>query len=230
MATLKLAAVQAPEKSPFLEGLTPPELKAVLAEARQRRYRAGAVISYEGTPADYFFMLARGRARFSVLTPEGKKLLLMWLPEGEVFGIAAIQSQPSNYVVSTETLRDSTMLVWDRATIRRLARRYPQLLGNLVDTSIRYLTFYVATHVALNSQTASQRVARILLRLAEGIGRPVSGGVELDITNEELAQAANVTHFTASRLLSKWQHEKALVKSRGKIILRSPGRLSLKVA
>jgi CRP-like cAMP-binding protein len=49
--------------------------------------------------------------------------------------------------------------------------------------------------------------------------------VELDVTNEELAQAANVTHFTASRLLSHWQGQGALVKSRGKILLLSPANL-----
>jgi len=230
MTTLKLAAAQVKMKSAFLEGLAPHEATAVLAEASHRRYRAGAVISYEGTPADYFFMLARGRARFSLLTPEGKKILLMWLPEGEVFGVAAMPSRSYNYIVSTETVRDSTILIWDKATIRRLARRYPQLMENLIDTSIQYLTFYAATHVALTSHTASQRVARILLHLAEGIGRPVFNGLELDITNEELAQAANVTQFTASRLLSEWQRKHALIKARGKIVLRSPAKLSLNVA
>jgi len=230
MATLKLATMQAAVKSPFLEGLAPQESNAVLSAASKRRYRAGAVVSYEGTPADYFFMLARGRARFSVLTPEGKKILLMWLPEGEVFGVAAMPSRAYNYIVSTEMVRDSTILIWDKATIRRLARRYPQLTENLIDTSIQYLTFYAATHVALSSHTASQRVARILRHLAEGIGRPVSSGLELDITNDELAQAANVTHFTTSRLLSDWQRKHALIKTRGKIILRSPARLSLNVA
>jgi CRP-like cAMP-binding protein len=51
--------------------------------------------------------------------------------------------------------------------------------------------------------------------------------VELDVTNEELAQAANVTHFTASRLLNHWQRQGALVKTRGKILLRSPEKLLL---
>jgi CRP-like cAMP-binding protein len=51
--------------------------------------------------------------------------------------------------------------------------------------------------------------------------------MELDVTNEELAQAANVTHFTASRLISHWQKQGALVKTRGKILLRSPEKLIL---
>jgi CRP-like cAMP-binding protein len=53
--------------------------------------------------------------------------------------------------------------------------------------------------------------------------------IEFDVTNEELASAANITPFTASRLLSKWQTSRAVVKRRGKILLRSPERLLLRV-
>jgi CRP-like cAMP-binding protein len=50
---------------------------------------------------------------------------------------------------------------------------------------------------------------------------------QVNVTNEELASAENVTIFTASRLLSEWQRNGAIVKSRGNILLRSPERLLL---
>jgi CRP-like cAMP-binding protein len=170
-------------------------------------------------------VLAKGRARFFLLTPEGRKIVLMWLPVGEVVGGAALQSRPSDYIVSTETVKDSTILVWDKPAIRRLAIRYPRLLDNALNMAAEYFTFYVATHVALTCHTAPQRLAAILVNLAQGVGHKVPTGVELDVTNEELAQAANVTHFTASRLLSHWQGQGTLVKSRGKILLLSPASL-----
>jgi CRP-like cAMP-binding protein len=60
------------------------------------------------------------------------------------------------------------------------------------------------------------------------IGQEAPGGVALQITNEELANAANVTAFTASRLMSQWRRDRALVKRRGKVLLRSPERLFLR--
>ena len=63
---------------------------------------------------------------------------------------------------------------------------------------------------------------------ARTIGRKTPDGIELQITNEELANAANITPFTASRLMSKWQRDRALVKRRGKVLLRSPERLFLR--
>jgi CRP-like cAMP-binding protein len=64
-----------------------------------------------------------------------------------------------------------------------------------------------------------------LANLSAGIGQKVQGGVELDIRNEELANEAHISLFTASRLLSAWQRQGILEKRRGKILLRFPSRL-----
>lgn len=217
-------------KSPFLDGLARSEVNAVLAAARYLQYPAGAVVAVQGTPASSMFLLLKGRARFFILTPRGNKILLLWLPEGEIFGVSAILSQPFDYIVSTETLIESTILVWDRPAIRELAMRYPRLLDNALLAAREYLTFYVAAHIAFTSHNAKQRLAGILLHLSQGIGRAVSRGIELDVTNEELAQAANVTPFTASRLISAWQKKGVLIKARGKVVLLSPAKLLLPAA
>lgn len=214
-------------KSPFFEGLAPRELSDVLSSARECHYPAATIVTSQGMPANSLYVLVKGRARFFVLTPKGQKIVLMWLPVGEIIGGSTLQSRPSDYIASTETVKDSTILVWDRPTIRRLALRYPRLLDNALITATEFLSFYVATHVALTSHTASQRLAAILVNLVYGVGQKVPTGVELDVTNEELAQAANVTHFTASRLLNRWQRKGALVKTRGKILVRSPENLLL---
>jgi CRP-like cAMP-binding protein len=226
----QLAALRPRIKSPFLVGLAPRDLDEVLATARECRFLAGTVLASQGTPANSLFLLVSGRARFFLLTPDGHKIVLMWLPAGEVIGGAAMQSRLSDYIVSTETVKDCSILVWDRPAIRRLAIRYPRLLENALDMAAEFLTFYVATHVALTCHTAPQRLAAILVNLAQGIGHKAPKGVELDVTNEELAQAANVTHFTASRLISQWQRQGVLVKTRGKILLRSPEKLFLSAA
>jgi len=226
----QLASLRSRIRSPFLDGLAQHELNEVLGAARECHFRTGAVIASQGTPANTMFLLVSGRARFFILTPDGHKIVLMWLPVGEVIGGAALQSRPSDYIVNTETVKDSTFLVWDRPGIRRLATRYPRLLDNALNMAAEYFAFYVATHVALTCHTAPQRLAAILVNLAQGIGHKAPKGVELDVTNEELAQAANVTHFTASRLISQWQKQGVLVKTRGKILLRSPERLFLSAA
>ena len=137
---------------------------------------------------------------------------------------------PSPYLVSTEMVRDGLVLVWDSVTIRELVTRYPRLAVNALSTASEYLALCIATHVAMTCHDARERLAEVLVNLTRGIGQEVPGGVELDVTNEELADAANITPFTASRILSDWQRNGAVVKSRGKILLRFPQRLFLHAA
>ena len=105
--------------------------------------------------------------------------------------------------------------------------RYPRLQENALSIASDYLAWFHASHMALVSHTARQRLARVLTSLAQGIGHKVPGGVEIHIKNEELANAANVTTFTASRLLSEWRRNGAVSKDRGSIVLHAPQRLLL---
>jgi CRP-like cAMP-binding protein len=224
-----IATVPAGLKLRFFDGLAPRELETVRAAATERRFLASSVITNQGNPADNLSLLTAGRARYFFLTPEGQKILLLWLTPGEIIGGAALFTRTCPYLLSCEAVKDSTVLEWDRVTIRRLAAQFPRLMENALLLASDYLSWYLADHVALTCQTARQRLAQVLVCLAGVIGQKVAGGVEFDVTNEDLASAANITPFTASRLLSEWQRNRAVVKRRGKIVLRSPERLLLNV-
>jgi CRP-like cAMP-binding protein len=188
--------------SRFLEGLAKPERKSILAAATLQRFDANSVVTNQGQPADHLFLLTKGRARFFSITEEGKKLILIWLPPGEIFGGRSLLPVPSSYLASTEAVKESCALMWDRNTIRDLATHYPRLLDNTLLIASEYLAVRQESYLSLTRHNARQRLVHVLTTIAPGIGRRVSGGVELDVTNEELANTANMTPFTASRLLS----------------------------
>ena len=221
--------VHAPSSIELLRGLGRRETDLILAAAKRRRFHAKSVMTYQGEPADHVLLLWKGRARYFFETPNGKKLILMWITPGNIFGGAALVSRPSTYIVSTETVQDSVVLIWDGPTIRALARRFTQLFKNALFLAADYISWYVAAHAALTSKTAQERLAHILLELAPSIGQKVAGGIELDVTNEELANSANITPYTTSRMVSEWQKSGAIRKHRGKILLRSPERFFLRV-
>jgi CRP/FNR family transcriptional regulator, nitrogen oxide reductase regulator len=227
MTASEVAAALRELKPRFLEGLAPPEIRTIAAAATLRRFLANSIVSNQGEPGEHLFLLLQGRARYFYLTNEGQKILLRWMPAGEVFGAAALLAKPRNYLVSTETVRNSLILVWNRASIRALALRHPLLLENALSMISDYVDASLAIQISMTCHTARQRLAHVLVNLASGIGHKVATGVELSVSNEDLANAANVTPFTASRLLSDWQRSGMLVKSRGKVLLRHPERLLL---
>jgi len=212
-------------ESPFLEGLCPGEIEHVLAAATRRQVHARTIITRQGEPANHLYMLVTGRARYFIDTNKGQKMLLMWIVPGGMIGSGAVTPKIVNYAASAEAVRDSTLLCWDRAVIRELMARYPRLLDNSLSIAAEYLTWSIETFVGLTSHTAPERLAHILLGLVRILGEPVNEGVELDVTNEELASGANVTLYTVSRLLSGWQRRGLVRKLRGRIIVRSPETL-----
>ena len=214
----------------FVDGLAVTDVRAVLSAATVRRLPAQRLIYEQGSHASEFFLLSKGRARYFSMTADGRKTLLHWIVPGDALGVAALLAESSLYRVSAETVQESSLLAWNRETMRALLDRYPRLSDNALVVASGYLDWYIAAHSALVSETARQRLASVLDRIADVMGGQVPGGVELQVTNEELASAANITLFTASRILNEWQTAGALTKRRGRIILHSPSRLFRHIA
>ena len=212
-------------KARLLQGLSTSERDAVIAPASYRHLSATSVVMDQGEPADRLFLLVTGSARYFFITPDGRKVGLLWLVPGDIFGVACLLSAPAQFIVSTEVTRKSGVLVWQRDAIRTLARQYPRLLENALSIASDYLVWYLATHLSLICHSARERLAHVVVSLARGIGQNCPDGICLDVTNEQLANTANITPFTVSRLLSEWQRNGSILKHRGKIVLSHPERL-----
>ena len=228
MPASRIAAGSTVRGSQFLTGLAPIERKEILAAATQRRYLANSIITNQGQPAEQIFLLTKGLVRYFFVTDDGRKLLFQWIGPGDLVGGRAILSIRSSYLASAEAVMDSNMWVWDRHSIRSLIARYPRLLENALLTASDYVDWHLMSHVGLACQSVRQRVAQVLTTLARTIGQETKAGVALHLTNEELANAANVTPYTVSRLISQWHRDRALVKRRGRVLLVSAERLHLR--
>lgn len=212
-------------ESRFLQGLTPAVRHAVLSAAIQRRVPAHTILTNQEDPAQYFFLLLSGLARHFFTSYDGSKQLLLWLRPGDIVGGMALLPTRALYLVSTELLSKGVVAVWERQDIRRLMSEYPILLENSVVIASDYLTWYVASHNALRCRDARQRLFHVLTSLASGLGRETPEGIELDVTNEELANTAGVSYFTVSRFLSQWQRKGVVSKKRGKLLIRDLTRM-----
>jgi CRP-like cAMP-binding protein len=211
--------------SRFLHGLTSSQQQAILAAASLCRYPIDTVVLKQGDLADRFLLLRTGSARIYFVTQEGRKVMLRWLSAGEILGGTALLADPCSYLVSTEMMKNSSAFVWRRETIRKFAIQHPALLDNSLPFAWDYMTWFIAAHTALIANSARERLAHVITSLANGIGYKTESGVQLEVTNEQLANTANITPFTTSRLLSEWQRSGAIRKLHGCIIVLAPNQL-----
>ena len=131
-----------------------------------------------------------------------------------------------NRVLTTvQALRAASVLVWERASTRALVSQIQRLRENAYAVAGDYFAHIADMLVVRASQTAQQRLAQMLTESARQIGIAGRDGIELVITNEQLAEMADVSPFTASRQMSEWHRKGILTTGRGRLLLRAPERL-----
>jgi CRP/FNR family transcriptional regulator, nitrogen oxide reductase regulator len=210
---------------PFLDGLKDEARVAVLSQARRQRFNFGCTIISGGDKATHLFLVNSGTAKYFRLSRTGEEVLLKLLATGDVFGLGTLLKSPWAYIGSAEATSECHVLVWAREPLRRLAVSYPQLAENALRIVLEHLRNFTDRHVGLVTQTAEQRLARTLLTLGQTNGSLRPTGVEVRATNAQLGALADVSHFTASRLLNVWQRKGTVQKHRGKVLIRAPESL-----
>ena len=211
--------------SRLLNGLNDQEVDTIISAATNKKFATGKVIFMVGESAKRLYLLQKGMVKFYRATSKGKEVLFDLLVPGDAFGLGTVLAKPIHYIGTAEALEGCDILVWDHASVRRLASAYPRITENTLNVALQYVELFVARQVSTVSSTAEERLAHTLTRLGIRSGRAQAGGVEVDIRNDHLASLADVSAFTVSRVLSKWARQGTIKKTRGKVLIRVPEKL-----
>lgn len=212
---------------PLFRGLDSAGLAAAAADARVVRAAAGRAFFREGEPARVFYVLDKGRAKFTQISAEGHEVILRVIGPGEPFGGVAAFVENATYPVTARAVEPAEAHAWDGARILALMHRFPTIAINAARMIAERHHELQRQHRELMTERVEQRIARALVRLADHAGRRVEGGVEIDfpLSRQDLAQMTGTTLFTVSRTLSGWQESGLITTGRRRIVIRQPHRL-----
>ncbi len=209
----------------LLAGLDLQAREIVVAEARRQEFAAGQILFRMGEPAQELFLLARGRVQFGRLASTGREVFLGVLVPCDVFGLGSLIAGYTGYIGTAKALEAGEALVWSREAIQRLAVEHGRLSWNALQIALGYVAQFAELHETTVSHNAEERLSAALTRLGSRVGSPSRLGLEVRVTNEQLASAANISTFTVSRLLKRWKRAGAVRKSRGAVHIISPEKL-----
>lgn len=209
---------------PLFRGLTDEGLAAAAAGARLVRVAAGRNFFREGEAASQFYVLRKGRVKFTQISPEGHEVILRVIGPGEPFGGVAVFTEKATYPVTARAVEPCEAHAWDGALVIALMRRFPVVAMNAAKMISDRLHELQRRHRELMTERVERRIARALLRLANDAGRRVEGGVEIDfpLSRQELAQMTGTTLFTVSRTLAGWEAAGLVATTRRRILIRQP--------
>jgi len=191
-------------KVPLFEGLGDEDLEAIGNVTVPRSFDKNQVIILAEEEGDALFIISTGQVKVSIVSEDGREVILSLLGEGAVFGeLALLDGKPrSANVVAT---RDTALYMVRRADFLQLLYRVPQIAVGLLAELASRLRRTDRKIEGLALLDVTSHISETLLQLAADQGRHTEDGILLEgrPTHQQLANMSGTTRETVSRVLKR---------------------------
>ncbi len=177
-------------------------------------------IFFEGDLPEWLFIVNEGRVKLVKHSDTGKDVILQIFVPGDMFGeVSLFDRKP--YGASAQAMEDSTVLKLSRKDFLLFFGRHPFVATALIMELGRQLREAHSTIKSLAVDRVEQRIANILLKLANKLGVQERGGIilNLPLTRQDLADMAGTTVETTIRVMSRFTKTKIVKAANGKILI-----------
>jgi CRP-like cAMP-binding protein len=212
--------------------LSTEELVGLAALMRPRPYAKDEVIYLRGDPGTAFYVIATGKVKIALTSPDGKELILRRLGPGGFHGeLALLDDEPrSADAIATES---SVLLVLQRDAFRQFLADHPEVATKLLGTVSQYLRRNADLIQDATFLDVPARLARILLELAGAPGAtelPPPGAVIPDRMKQgELASLVGATRESINKWLGSFEKQGLISYDKGQITLLRPSGLKQRI-
>src|SRR5437588_957141 len=213
--------------------LTTAELVGLASLMRPRPYAKDEVIYLRGDPVTAFYVIASGKVKIALTSPDGKELILRRLGPGGFHGeLALLDDEPrSADAVATEA---SVQLVLQRDAFRQFLSEHPDIATKLLGTVSQYLRRNAELIQDATFLDVPARLARILLELATVPGStseiPPPGAIIPDRMKQgELASLVGATRESINKWLGAFEKQGLITYEKGQITLLRPSGLKQRI-
>jgi len=193
---------------PLFEGLDDEQLDAIALVTITRRFDKHQVIILAEEEGDALFIISSGQVKVSIVSEDGREVILSLLGTGSVFGeLSLLDGKPRSANVVTTENTDLYML--RRSDFLQLVYKVPQIaVGLLAELAARLRkTDRKIGGLALLDVTS--RISETLLQLADEHGTETDDGVLLKSrpTHQQIANMSGTTRETVSRVLKRLEKQ-----------------------
>lgn len=168
----------------------------------------GATVFFEGDENTYLFNVVSGAVRLSKLLYDGRRQVTGFLFTGDFLGL----SVADEYAYTAETLSETSLCRFNRASLIKLLDRFPKLEHRLLELASNELVEAHAHMMLLGQKQVTEKVSATLVHLMKRIGQRRGGAIVIDLpmTRTDLAEYAGVRTETVSRCLTRLRKQKVI--------------------
>ena len=178
------------------------------------RHAAGSVIYRQGDRPAGIFMICAGRIKIWAITLHDKTALLKVARPGEMLDLATCLAG-ERYLATAEATENSSVAFLSREDLLRSMQKYPAVSEVVVHhhaaACIEQATETLLLRVPC---TSSQRLAAVLLQMANGHCNGSVDRPRLTYTHAELGQLIGASRETVTRLMKRFEGNAAIRASK----------------
>jgi CRP-like cAMP-binding protein len=208
------------QHSPLFSNISPLDCREILSAARKEVYAHRQKIYLEGDPVRQIVLLTSGRAKIVQVGQNGYEVILRLNGPGDALGMVGLSTY-TRHCSTAQALGESTALLWEAAAFEALSERFPALRRNTSHILCKRLEELQERFREISTEKVAARLSHEILRLLNQVGRPGNGGVQINLSREELAQLIGTTLFTVSRLLSDWDQQGIVSAHRQSVTIKN---------
>lgn len=203
--------------------LTPKQRDRVIENLVEITYRKGEIICKQGSFASHVMVMKKGLAKIYIESA-AEELILKILPAVNIIGLPFIAEGNSHFHYSVKAYLDCTVQIIDINIIRSLVKENAKFATKIINTMGENYIVTVGRFFCLTKKQTYSRMADILLCLALRIYKQQDFPMEL--SRKELAELANMSLETSTRILSKFKADKLLTVNNNRIKILDLARLT----
>ncbi|MFO1430057.1 MAG: Crp/Fnr family transcriptional regulator [Candidatus Competibacteraceae bacterium] len=205
----------------------PPELDKLAQFAKLRLFEPKEVIFNQGEPGRHMFIVASGTVRISILSEEGREMILGTFGPGDVFGEIALFDGKARTATVT-AISACECLVLERQEFLAFLEQQPRAAIKLLAAlagRLRRTNEIIEDTLFLNLPS---RLAKKLLYLAEIHGRQTPRGllIKVKLSQQELGNLVATSRESVNKQLRAWQAQGLLQIQQGYITVIDPKKLA----
>jgi CRP-like cAMP-binding protein len=203
---------------PLLASLAERDLAALAAQTHVDYFERDAVIFGQGAVCDRVWLLRAGEVKIIHQELDGREVILEVISPGEVFGGAVLFM--ATHPATAKAMTPIETVSFSSDAYARLLNAHPAFARRLIGMLGGRLHSLMGLQI-LAGERVERRMAHILLKLADRVGRVDPEGVLITIplSRQDLADMAGTTLETAIRTISRFREQGWVATRRGGFLL-----------
>lgn len=204
---------------PIFSELEDTALNKIVDIGLKRKYTKNSIIFLEDEAGAILFIISSGKVKVVRTDDDGKEVILSILGQGDFFGeMALLDGLPRSATVVA--LDESELFIIHRREFLGLIENSPQVATSLLRELTRRLRKADEQIENLSLKDAVGRVANVIIRLADEVGKIKKGEVIIEDfpLQQDLANMAGTSRETISRTIHQFMRH-GYVDQRGNALI-----------